>query len=238
MAIYKEVKEDLNHKISDGIFKSGDKIPSERALSESYGVSRMTIRQALTELENEGFLIRETGRGTFVSAPNLYQENLKSFTQTLIDRHMTPSTEVIEVSKVLHLRHISQMLDIHPDEPYYKIKRLRCGDDVPIALETVYIPMMYAKDIDQYDLTQSLYSLLESNYHYEFIRIASEIEATMPNRGISELMRIKKQTALLKVTGVTFCQNDFKLFYEESYYRSELYKYHVDILGISPLGGK
>lgn len=231
MAIYKEVKEDLNQKINEGVYKSGDRIPSERALSESYGVSRMTIRQALTELSNEGFLIRETGRGTFVSVPNLYQENLKSFTQTLIDRHMTPSTKVIEVSKVLHLRHISQMLEIHPDEPYYKIKRLRCGDEVPIALETVYIPVVYVQDIDQYDLTASLYDILASHYDYELVRIASEIEATLSNRGISELMAIKKQSALLKVAGITYCQNEKKLFYEESYYKSDLYKYHVDILG-------
>ena len=235
MAIYKEVKEDLTQKINQGVYKSGDKIPSERALSNTYGVSRMTVRQALNELENEGFLIRETGRGTFISVPNLYQENLKSFTQTLIDRHMTPSTKVIEVSKVLHLRHISQMLGIHPDEPYYKIKRLRCGDGVPIALETIYIPVLFAKDIDQYDLTASLYGLLETHYKYELVRIASEIEATLSNRGLSELMDIKKQSALLKVTGITYCQNDQKLFYEESYYRSDLYKYHVDILGVSTL---
>lgn len=238
MAIYKEVKDDLNKKMSDGVYKSGDKIPSERSLSVTYGVSRMTVRQALTELENEGFLIRETGRGTFVSAPNIYQDNLKSFTQTLIERHMTPSTVVIEVAKVHHLRHISEMLDIHLDEPYYKIKRLRCGDGVPIALETVYIPVMYVKDIDQYDLTKSLYSVLETYYKYEFVRAAAEIEATLPNRGISDLMGIKKQSALLKVTGVTFCQNDLKLFYEESYYRSELYKYHVDILGGNNFGAK
>lgn len=231
MAIYKEVKEDLSRKIDQGTYRSGDRIPSERALSDLYGVSRMTVRQALTELENDGFLHRETGRGTFVSVPDVYQENLHSFTQTLIDRHMTPSTNVIEVSKILHLRNISQMLGIHGDEPYYKIKRLRCGDDIPIALETVYIPVIYAMDIDQYDLSQSLYTVLEQHYGYEMVRVSCEIEATLSNRGLAEMMNLRKQTALLKVTGITYSQDDRKLFYEESYYKSELYKYHVDILG-------
>ena len=231
MPIYKEVKNDIIEKINSGTYKSGDRIPSERSLAESYGVSRMTLRQALNELEGEGLLSKEKGRGTFVSSPNLYQENLRSFTQTLIDRRMVPSTKVIEVAKVLHLRNISQMLGIHPDEPYYKIKRLRSGDGIPIALETVYIPITYAEGIDAYDLSGSFYSILEEKYGYELVRIASEIEASLSNRILSEAMDIKKQTALLKVTGITYAQNERKLFYEESYYRSELYKYHVDIMG-------
>ncbi len=231
MAIYKEVKDDINNKITMGMYKPGDRIPSERLLSESYGVSRMTLRQALNEVEKEGFLYREKGRGTFVASPDLFQENLKSFTRTLIDRRLTPSTHIIEVSKILHLKQISQLLDLHPDEPYYKIKRLRCGDEVPIALETVYIPIIYAKDIDGFDLTESLYSILEKNYGYEMIRSACEIEACLANRLLSEQMDTKKNAALLKVSGITYSQADRKLFYEVSYYKSELYKYHVDIMG-------
>ena len=231
MSIYKEVKEDISKKINEGTYKSGDKIPSERDLALAYGVSRMTLRQALNELESEGFLYKEKGRGTFVSVPNLYQENLRSFTQTLIARHMTPSTKIIEIAKVLHLRHISQLMGIHPDEPYFKIKRVRCGDDIPIALETVYLPIMYAKDLDSHDLTSSLYGILEKNYGYEMSRSACEIEAVLAGGNQAELLETKRNTALLKVSGITYCQGDQMLFYEESYYRSDLYKYHVDILG-------
>lgn len=231
MAIYKDVKADIGRKIEAGIYRSGDKMPSERALSHQYGVSRMTLRQALNELEGEGFLQREIGRGTFVSAPNLYQENLHSFTQTLIDRKMTPSTRIIEVAKVLHIKKISEQLDIDADEPYYKIKRLRLGDDIPIALETVYIPVCHGEGIDRFDLTGSLYDLLAHHYGYEVARASCDIEAVLANKGLLTLMGIKKQSALLKVTGITYGQDDHKLFYEESYYKSELYKYHVDILG-------
>lgn len=231
MAIYKEVKADLLEKINQGQYKSGDRLPSERVLSEQYGVSRMTLRQALNELEGEGFLTKAQGRGTFVASPDLYQENLKSFTQTLIDRHMTPSTRILEVSKVSHLVKISQRLGIHIDEPYYKIKRLRSGDGVPIAVETVYIPIKYAEGLDEHDLTKSVYGILEEAYGYEMVRSACEIEACLSNRLLTELMNSSRQIALLKVVGITYCQEEQPLFYEESYYRSELYKYHVDILG-------
>lgn len=233
MAIYQEVKQDILKQIHDGFYKSGDRIPSERDLCGLYKVSRMTLRQALSELEQEGILVREKGRGTFVTTPNLYQENLRSFTQTLIERGMIPSTIVIEASKVLHLRSISQLLGLDKDEPYYKVKRIRLGDDIPIALETIYIPVKYAKDLKNHNLSTSMYKILEQHYGYELFRNACEIEASLAPRDILDLLDLKKTTALLKVSGITYAQGDLKLFYEESYYRSDLYKYHVDIMGRS-----
>ena len=229
MAIYQEVRKDLLKKIRNGDYKAGNRLPSERDLCQTYGVSRMTIRQALSDLTREGVIERITGRGTFVTAPKLYQDNLRSFTQTLIDRGITPTTKVIESSKVLYIRQISGKMGLDMEEPYYKIKRLRLGDDVPFALETVYIPVKYAPDLIDQDLSQSLYGLLKDRYGYDVNRISCEVEASLPSRIMVELFELKKQTALLKVTGISYHNNDEPLFYEESYYQSELYKYHIDL---------
>lgn len=230
MPIYQDIKKAIQGAIQEGTYKPGDKIPSERELSLQYEVSRMTIRQAILELDKEGAIHREKGRGTFVSTPNLFQENLKSFTQTLIDQNMEPTTKVLEVSSVMQLKKISQHLGLPMSEPYYKIKRLRLGDGVPIALETVYIPIKHAEGLIQHDMTLSLYKTLEGHYGYELTHIACEIEASISNRIVMEAMELKSHTALLKISGVTYAQEDQKLFYEESFYRSDLYKYHVDIL--------
>lgn len=231
MAIYQTVKEDLYKSIKSGVYKSGDKIPSERDLSIHYGVSRMTVRQAITGLLQDGLVKRVKGKGTFVSVPNLYQENLKSFTTTLIEQNMHPTTIVLEASTVTHLKSISQILNVDSMTSYYKIKRLRLGDHVPIALETVYIPTTYTPGILDYKIDESLYKVLEEQYGYEMPNIACEIEACISNRIIMGIMELKTQEALLKVTGITYDQNGRRLFYEESYYRSDLYKYRVDILG-------
>ncbi|PKM58002.1 MAG: GntR family transcriptional regulator [Firmicutes bacterium HGW-Firmicutes-3] len=230
MAIYQDVKKELTHRISEGIYKAGEKIPSERDLSLAFKVSRMTIRQALSELVAEGALFKSTGRGTFISSPSLYQENLKSFTQTLIGQGIVPSTKVIEVATISQVKKISQWLNVDQMAPYYKVKRLRLGDGVPIALETIYIPKKYVEGLPKYDLTTSLYKILEKEYGYDLTHITCDIEANISSRVIMEAMGLNKQTALLKITGITYAQNDLKLFYEESYYRSQLYKYHVDIL--------
>lgn len=231
MAIYMKVRDELYDKIIEGVYKSGDRIPSERELSDVYGVSRMTARQAITELEKDGIVYREKGRGTFVSGPNLYQDNIKSFTQTLIEQNMHPSTKIIESSTVSHLTSISQILHMDKKTSYYKVKRLRLGDNVPIALETVYIPTIFTPGLLENKLDGSLYKVLEEQYGYEMSNIACEIEACISNKILMGMMSLKNQEALLKVTGITHDQNGRRLFYEESYYRSDLYKYRVDILG-------
>ena len=230
MAIYQDVKKELIHRIQEGVYKAGEKIPSERDLCLVFKVSRMTIRQALSELVAEGVLYKSVGRGTFVSSPSLYQENLKSFTHTLIGQGMVPSTKIIEVATISQLKKISHWLNVDQMDPFYKVKRLRLGDGVPIALETIYIPKKYTEGLLKHDLTTSLYKLLEKEYGYDLTHITCDIEANISSRIIMEAMSLHQQTALLKITGITYAQNDLKLFYEESYYRSQLYKYHVDIL--------
>ncbi len=76
---YLQVKEDIEKRISDGEYRSGQRIPSERTLCTQFNMSRMTVRQAINELVKEGKLYREKGRGTFVSSPHFLQRNVKKF---------------------------------------------------------------------------------------------------------------------------------------------------------------
>lgn len=228
-AIYIEVKNDIIKKINDGYYKAGDKIPSERLLSEVYGVSRMTARQAVNALVQEGIVYRETGKGTFVSTKQFSQKNVKSFTQTLMEQGYEPSTEILEFAKVHSLREISSALGLDYNTHFYKIKRLRYGNGVPIALETVYLPIEKCVGLKEEDIGQSLYELLESRYGFVVGRVSYDIEACISSRVMMNLFQVQKAVALLKIKGISFTLEGDMLCYEESYYRSELYRYQVDI---------
>lgn len=228
-SIYIQVKKDLLKKIETHLYKSGDRLPSERDLSEIYGVSRMTARQALKELEEDGYVYRETGRGTFVSSPQFLQKNVKSFTETVTEQGFIPSTKVLESAIVYDLKSISQKMGLEAKTRYYKVKRLRLGNETPIALETLYIPENYCPDLRKHDLSQSLYHILEEEYGYVITTISCQMDACIPTRVLAEVMGLHKQIALLKVNGITYAQGNKKLFYEESFYRPDLYKYEVDI---------
>lgn len=228
-AIYIEVKNDIIQKINEGYYKAGDKIPSERVLSETCGVSRMTARQAVSALVQEGIVYRETGKGTFVSTKQFSQKNVKSFTQTLLEQGYEPSTDILEFSNVHSLRDISNAMNLPQATHFYKIKRLRYGNSVPIALETVYLPTEKCKGLKEADIGQSLYKALESLYGFVVGRVSNDIDACISTRVMMQLFQVQKPVALLKIKGISYTVEGEMLFYEESYYRSDLYRYQVDI---------
>src|SRR5258708_22034678 len=94
---YHQLKEILRERIQSGEWKAGDLIPSERELSEQYGISRMTTRQAITDLVNEGVFFREQGRGTFVSHRKITQQliRLTGFTEDISARGQQPGTKML-----------------------------------------------------------------------------------------------------------------------------------------------
>lgn len=227
--IYVQIKKAIILRIEEGVYKSGDKIPSERSFSEEFGASRMTVRQAINELVNEEKLYREQGRGTFIASPKFLQHNLKSFTQTLIERGHNPTTEILEFTTVFNLKEISKMLDISTDSVLYKLKRLRMADGIPVALETVYIPKLYCQGLEKHDISGSLYGVLEQEYGYTIDTISCEIDACISDKFQMKLFKVPTRVPLLKVSGINCTADKQKLFYETSYYRSDLYKYQVDL---------
>lgn len=227
--IYVQIKKIIKQNIVDGIYKHGDKILSERVFSEEFGVSRMTVRQAINDLSKEGILYKEKGRGTFVASPKFYQKNIKSFTDTLEERGYIPSTKVLEFCTVHSLKEINNLLGVSQETLYYKIKRVRFADAIAVAVETVYMPKEYCIELDKYDINKSLYKILREEYGYSIESEISEISACISDKFQMKLFNVQNRIPLLKVSGVNIEAKGKKLFYEDSYYRSDLYRYQVDI---------
>lgn len=230
LPIYIQLKNLIERQIDEGIFQPNQTIPSERKLSEKYEISRMTTRQAINELVKEGKLYRERGRGTFVSSPRFLQENMMSFTETLKAQGYTPTTKVLEFSIVRNLKNISRILETKEEQIYYKIKRLRFADSIPAALETVYIPTEYCAGLDNYDLAAfSLYKILKEVYNHTIGSTFSTIEAVISDKMMMKIFETNKSFPLLKTEGITRTEEGKSLFYEISYYRSDVYTYQVNI---------
>ena len=94
--VYYQLKNDFIKKIANGVWKTGECISSERELCEIYGVSRMTIRQAIGELVQEGILTRKKGKGTFVCEQKVNQKDMMSFTEMIKHSGRTLETKVVE----------------------------------------------------------------------------------------------------------------------------------------------
>ncbi|MGL5085816.1 MAG: GntR family transcriptional regulator [Clostridium sp.] len=223
--VYYQLKNDLIKKIAQGIWKPGECIASERELCEVYGVSRMTIRQALGELVQEDILLKIKGKGTFVCEPTVKQEDMMSFTEMMKQTGRNLRTEVIDFNKIDTPEHLTEIISL---DQVYRINRKRIVDNQCIAVEKVYIPVDYCGYIDEKMLEGSLFKILEE-FGYIVDHSQSSIAAVVMNSELKELFSVNESVPLLKMTSKTYTQKGKMLFLEESIYRSDKFVLQVNI---------
>ncbi len=139
--IYYQLKQYILKLIETGELQPGDAIPSEREFGERFGISRMTVRQAITNLANERVLYRVKGKGTFVMAPKLEQslQGLTSFTEDMKARGMKASSKLLSFGIISADENLAKELEIKENDEVYEIKRIRLAEEIPMALERTYI---------------------------------------------------------------------------------------------------
>jgi GntR family transcriptional regulator len=223
--IYYQLKEDVKQNIARGVWKEGQCIDSERELSERYGVSRMTIRQALGELVHEGILVREKGKGTFVCDPKVKQKDMMSFSETIEKSRLKLETKVLEFKRINTPHEMEEML---PFDEVYLINRIRIVDDIKVANEKVYIPCDYCGYMDEEMLKGSLYKLIEG-FGYSIDHSEASISAIVMDNYYKELFEAKEQLPLIKLQSKNITSDGLLLFLEESVYRSDKYILEVNI---------
>ncbi|CUO86124.1 GntR family transcriptional regulator [Clostridium disporicum] len=223
--VYFQLKNDLVKKIAQGLWKPGECIASERELCEIYGVSRMTIRQAIGELVQEGVLTRLKGKGTFVCEQTVKQQDMMSFTEMIKQTGRELRTEVINFDII---DTPDDMQDTFMLDKVYKIERRRIVDNECIAVETVFIPVDYCGHINNEMLKGSLYKILE-HFGYSISNSTSSIVAVDITDEIKEKFDTKENFPVLKIIGKTFVNKNKVLFIEEALYRSDKFTLQVNI---------
>ena len=223
--VYYQLKEAILKKIAAGVWKVGQCIDSERELSESYGVSRMTIRQALGELVQEGILVREKGKGTFVCEPKVKQKDMMSFTEIIEKTGRTLTTEVLEFEVIDTPEDFS---DVFAFDKLYKINRNRIVDNECIANEIVYMPVDYCGYIDKVKLKGSLFNILKE-FGYSVDHSESDIKAVIMDEKYKNIFNVDVQVPLLQINSKTLTSDNKVLFIEESTYRSDKFIFEVNI---------
>jgi GntR family transcriptional regulator len=221
---YFQLKNIILKKIKSGEYPEGSLIPSERDLGEMFSISRMTVRQALNQLVVEGVLNREKGRGTFVTRTKLEQKNIMSFSDTVKQKGLEPSTRILHFSKDEIGEEIRGILDLKSGEKVYVLRRLRLASGIPVGIEEDIIPEKYCPELEKYDLTASLYKLFKEEYSYAISNVDNVIEASRPTKEEKEQLEMSGSVPVLRVTGINYTDAGMKLFYEQSVYRSDEYK--------------
>jgi GntR family transcriptional regulator len=231
LPLYAQLAEQIKEQIKAEALKPGDQLPSERDLGERAAISRMTVRQAVAYLVKEGILEVKHGVGTFVAEPKLTHDlvHLLSFTEAIIRQGSTTTSQVLEQQAVTPSLGIAEALALDANEMCLKIVRLRKSGQVPLLLETTFIPSRLCPGLEDEDLaTQSLYTLLEAQYGLHLQRTRQTLEATVSTDYESQLFGIEPGTAMILLEGVTFNNQERPIEYFKAVYRGDRFKFALE----------
>lgn len=229
---YHQLKEILRERIRSGDWKPGDLIPSERELSETYHISRMTARQAVTDLVNEGVFFREQGRGTFVTSHKITQQlqNLTGFTQDILARGQQPSTKVLSAQMLPADDITAEKLQIKPGQPVFCLQRLRLADGEPLAIERSQISFKGCEALLEEDLEHnSLYRMLEAKYGLPLMEAEQELEAGLAGNEESRILNIPVGSSVLFTRRTTFTDRNQPIEYAKSVYCGNKYIFYTHL---------
>ncbi len=225
--IYQVIESDIKEKIQAGTLKSGDLVPSENELKESYNVSRMTVRQALNNLVTDGYLYRHKGKGTFVSVRKIEKSihGVRSFTEEMESMNRKVSSKVLEFSIQKATPEISEKLFLNEGEEVIRIERVRYGNEVPVLFEQLYIPRQIFKMLTIENMEGSFYKYVENHLNLRISHCIQTIEAKLSDTKTSTILDVDKHSAVLVITRNTFLNNGRPFEYVKSYYRADQYRF-------------
>jgi len=231
--LYYQLKTLIKNMIDQNILKVGDMIPTENELCEHLGVSRPTVRQALSDLVADGHLNRMKGKGTFVSKPKIdvrFLQKLESFNAEMQQKGLIPSTYVLELNKIPAIEAVNLKLNLEPDDPLILLSRLRFANGEPVVYVDTHIPYnRFPKLLDKDFTVNSLYGEMESLYDSCVFRVMREIEAVNANRREAELLGIEMGKAICLVKTVAYTNSGTAVEYSVARYRGDRSKFSVEL---------
>lgn len=227
--LYRQLREQLRAAVTG--LEPGTCIPSEKALMELTQVGRATIRRAIEGLVQEGLLETHQGRGTFVSRPRVESDLGRpvGFTATMQKLGRTPSTEVLEVEIQRASDEKAQRLEVSRGAEIVVLERLRYIDGEPAMVERCHLVGALVAGIDQYDLTGSLYELLDEEYGLRPVSGTETVRATNADGRFARLLSVPVATALLATARTTRTQTGIPLEFTLRHARGDLCAFRVEL---------
>jgi GntR family transcriptional regulator len=220
-----DVRRRLLERIRSGVLRGGERLGAERDLAVEYGVSRSTLRQALSALEGQGFLRRTPGRGggTFVTAAKVSRDlsRIVGMPALLRDQGFLAGTRVLSAAVVAADAGTAQALHVEPGAYVHDVVRIRLADGEPISLEHARFPASRFPDLLDHSLGGSLYELLAARYGVEPAEAEERIEVVAAPQEEAAVLGIPAGAALLSITRVTRDADGTPLEFSHDLFRAD-----------------
>lgn len=222
------------------IWKPDEQIPCELELCEAYGISRTVVRQALNELERDGFIYRRKGKGTFVAQPKINEslvQRLTGFYQDMVEHGHKTTTQVLRNIVVPASEKAASYLEISSGTQVIELRRLRFVDQAPIQIVTSYLPYDLCSQVAEMDLTnRSLYELLERDLGLLIARGKRFIEAVAANDEEAKLLCVERGAPLVMLDSISYLEDGRPIEYYHALHRGDRSRFEVELVRVRERG--
>jgi GntR family transcriptional regulator len=225
--LYLQLADQIRSRIGDGQIKVGDALPSERELSLSGGISRVTVRKALDTLLREGLLSRRHGSGTYI-APRIEQSAglLVGFTTDMSNRGLEPGAVWIERGVGVATPEEALTLALSVDAKVLRLARVRTANDEPLAIERAVVPAALLSKPDE--VGHSLYAALAARNHRP-VRGLQRLQASLATVAEAKLLSIPVGAAILRIERRAFSAEGRPVEFTRSAYRGDRYDFITEV---------
>ena len=230
--LYTQIRELLRERILHGVYKSHGQMPSENEMVRAFRVSRITIRQALTDLQKEGLIFKIHGKGTFVSKPKATQNlrRLEGFGEAMSSTGHDTYSKVLGHKTLRAGKLIGERLRVAERDEVMEIRRVRYLDREPISLDITYLPVVIGERLLREDLARrDIFLILENDYGIALGNADLRIESVLADGEVSAALNVAEASPILRIERLTFTADRKPLDFEFIYYRGDAFQYRLRI---------
>jgi len=229
--IYYQIKQNIKNRIINKEFNPGERIPSENQLADHFKVTRLTVRQAIFQLVQEGLLEVRRGNGTFVTEnENLIKSNSyesAGFVDEDFYKVQKPETRSVEIDRVSAPKYVQEKLELtQSNQMVVRFKRVRYLKNNTFNYIINYLPLEIGSKIYEKDLYQrSLLEILEKEIGIVFIEAFQTIQASFADQEISNKLKIPSGSPMLSVVRTMYAKKRIPILFSHILYRGDLFQY-------------
>ena len=231
--LYYQLKTMITDEIKSGKYEVDSLIPTEKEFSDQFDISRTTVRQAITELVQEGWLYRVKSKGTFIAHRKInhdFLQHLETFDQQMLRIGVTPSTEVLDFKVISASDDVADHLGLQPGDRVFHLSRRRFGDKDPVVLVSTYLPYDKCQFLQDCDFeSNSLYSCLASHQGTTVYRALRTIEATSATSEDAKYLNIRKGAPIQLFHTIGYTEDDVPLEYSIARYRGDMSSFQISV---------
>ena len=228
--VYIQIHIEIRKEIESGKWAVGERIPSERQLSQDFDVSRMTLRQAIQTLVDEGILQRQVGSGTYVASSKVQEKmsGTTSFTEITEGQGKRPSSKTVSYHVADPSISELEKLKLKDGDQVLRMERIRYADQQPICFEVATIPIEIVNTLNKKDITSSLYKALEDKAGLKLGNATQTVSAILASEKIANFLNVKRGSAILRVRQVTTLDDGRPFEYVRSQYAGDRFEFYLE----------